>query len=236
MLLTFFGVASISAWEVKYGKANVAYRHSPSFKSDESALTTWFRLAEIDAEGQRCAEYSESGFKQALKRVRQLTSAPVIQALKDTRELCNDAGVALSLVKPLPKVRLSGAAWWLSPRRPVLALSARHKSDDHLWFSLFHEAAHLHLHSKKDVFVDGTKGNGDSIEDEANAWAADFLVPRIAWQRFVAVGDYRAPSVRRFAEEQGVAPGIVVGSLQHGGFLPWNRLNGLKVRLRWASD
>ena len=235
-LLTFFGVASISAWQVKYGKANVAYRHSPSFESDESALATWIRLAELDAERQRCADYSESVFKQALEHVRRLTSAPAIPALEDTRSLLNDAGVALSLVKPLPKMRLSGAAWWLAPRRPVIALSARHKSDDHLWFSLFHEAAHLLLHSKKNVFVDGTNGNGDDIENEANAWAAESFVPHDAWNRFVVVGDYRASNVRQFAHEQGIAPGIVVGRLQHEGLLSWNRLNGLKVRLQWADS
>ena len=177
MLLSFFGVASIAAWQVKYGKANVAYRHSPSSRSDESSLATWLRLAEIDADGQKCAEYSDSGFKQALKRVRQLTTAPVIPALRETQVLCNNAGVALSLVKPLPRMRLSGAAWWLSPRRPIIAMSARYKSDDHLWFSLFHEAAHLLLHSKRNVFVDGAYGGGDGIEEEANAWAADFLRP-----------------------------------------------------------
>ena len=236
MLLSFFGVATISAWQVKYGKANAAYRQSPSFKSDESSLATWLRLAEIDADGQSCAEYRDSGFRQALKRVRQLTSAPVIPALRETRILCNEAGVALSLVKPLPKMRLSGAAWWLSPRRPVIALSARHKSDDHLWFSLFREAAHLLLHSKKDVFVDGINGNGDDVEDEANAWAADFLVPRIGWHRFVTAGDFRAASVQRFAEEQGIAPGIVVGRLQIEGVLPWNRPKDLRIRLRWTND
>ena len=235
-LLTFFGVASISAWQVKYGKANIAYRHSPSFKSDESVLATWLRLAELDAERQRCTEYSESGFKQALEHVRRLTSAPVVQALEDTRSLLNDAGVALSLVKPLPKMRVSGAAWWLSPRRPVIALSARHKSDDHLWFSLFHEAAHLLLHSKKNVFVDGTDRNGDELENEANAWAAKSLLPLDAWNRFVVAGDYRAPTVRQFAQEQGIAPGVVVGKLQHERLLSWNRLNGLKVRLRWADS
>ena len=234
-LLTFFGVASISAWQVKYGKANVAYRHSPSFTSDESALATWLRLAELDAERQRRTHYSESAFKKALEHVRRLTSAPVIQALKDTRSHLNDAGVALSLVRPLPKLRLSGAAWWLSPRQPVIALSARHKSDDHLWFSLFHEAAHLLLHSKKNVFVDGTNGNGDELENEANAWAAECLVPHDAWNRFVVAGDYRAPSVRQFAQEQGIAAGIVVGRLQHEWLLSWNRLNGLKVRLRWTN-
>ena len=148
---------------------------------------------------------------------------------------CNNAGVALSLVKPLPRMRLSGAAWWLSPRRPIIATSARHKSDDHLWFRLFHEAAHLLLHSKRNVFVDGANGDGDGIEEEANAWAADFLVPRMAWRSLVATDDYTAANVRKFAKEQGIAPGIVVGRLQHGELLPWNRLNDLKVPLGWAG-
>ena len=38
-----------------------------------------------------------------------------------------------------------------------------------------------------------------------------------------------------FADEQGIAPGIVVGRLQHEGHLPWRELNGLKVRLQWKE-
>ena len=235
-LLSFFGVASTRAWQIRYGTANVAYRHSPSFQSDESALAAWLRLAELDAETQTCADYGESEFKGALGRIRQLTRAPVGRAIEETLRLCNGAGVAVTLVKPLPGIALSGAAWWLSPRRPIIALSARHKTDDHLWFSLFHEAAHILLHSKKNVFVDGTGGGEDGVETEANEWAADFLVSRSARRRFIAAGMYGAADIRRFAEEQGIAPGIVVGSLQHAGLLPWNRLNGLKVRLRWADD
>lgn len=192
--------------------------------------------AELDAADQPRAHYSESGFKDALKQVRRLTRAPVPGSIQEARRLCNGAGVALSLVEPLSKTRLSGAAWWLSARHPIIALSARHKTDDHLWFSLFHEAAHLLLHSKKNVFVDGTDGNGDGLENEANVWAAESLVPRDAWHRFVAAGDYREPNVRRFAQAQGIAPGIVVGRLQHERLLSWSRLNGLKVRLRWADS
>ena len=40
-------------------------------------------------------------------------------------------------------------------------------------------------------------------------------------------------SVQEFATQQGIAPGIVVGRLQHEGRIPWNRLNKLKVRLKW---
>ena len=236
-LLSFFGVASVPAWQARYGAANVAYRQSSSFRSDEFVLATWRRLVEVEAEGQHCTDYRKSSFRSALSEVRRLTRAPVRDALEHARTLCNDTGVVLALIKPLPKMHLSGAAWWLSPRRPVIALSARHKTDDHLWFSLFHEAAHILLHNKKKVFVDGADGDGDEVEAEANAWAADFLAPRSAWQRFASAGVFRAADIRRFAEEQGIAPGLVVGRLQHEGLLPWSsRLNSLKRRLPWTDD
>ena len=234
-LLSFFGVASIRAWQTKYNTAHIAYRHSPSFKSDEPALTTWLRLAEINALGQRCADYDESGFKRALKRIRDLTRMPVEEALTEARELCNSVGVALALVEPLPKMRLSGAAWWLSSRRPIIALSVRHKTDDHLWFSLFHESAHILHHGKKRVFVDEITANGEDFEAEADTWAADFLVPRSAWREFVKASAYNEKEVRLFAEQQGVAPGIVVARLQHEKRLRWNRLNDLKVRFQWSQ-
>ena len=235
-LMVFFRVASIEAWHVKYGTANIAYRHSPSFESEECSLATWLRIAEIDAEEQKCKAYDRSAFKTALRRIRRLTRESFDEALKETHRLCNNAGVALSLVEPLPKARLSGAAWWLSPRKPIIALSARHKTDDHLWFSLFHEAAHILLHSKKDVFVDEADTGGADLETEANEWASHFLVPRSDWRQFVDEGEYTSLEIRHFADEQGIAPGIVVGRLQHEGYLPWSRLNKLKVRLEWVEN
>lgn len=238
-LLSFFGVASTEVWKTRYKEFAVDFRHSPSFESDQFALATWLRLAEMEAETQTIEEYDRSAFMKALKSVRQLTQVEIPQAaLEDARKLCNNAGVALVWVKPLPKARLSGAAWWLSPRKPVIALSARHKSDDHLWFSLFHEAAHIMLHSKKGVFVDGANGDSESDETEANEWAARFLLPQSAWKRFLATGKYRSEdAIRAFAAEQEIAPGIVVGRLQHENLLPWGSpLNRLKVRLQWTED
>jgi len=235
-LLSFFRVGSVDAWNLKYGLANVAYRHSPRFKSDETALATWLRLGEIEAEGQECADYSENRFKRTLKDIRELACVPIEQALPRSRQLCNQSGVALAVVKPLPKTALSGAARWQTPRKAVIQLSARHKSDDHLWFSFFHEAAHILLHSKKSVFVDEVNAGDADLEAEANDWAANILVPRSAWERFVQSSPRSEPAVRAFAVEQGISPGIVVGMLQHQRLLPWTHLNGLKVRLTWKDE
>lgn len=235
-LLSFFGVASLNAWKTKYENVNIAFRHSPSYESDRAALTAWLRLTEIDARDQHCDSYNVARFKKALARVRRLTGTPVQEALKHTRELFNRAGVALSLVKPLPKTRVSGAAWWVSPGRPVVALSARHKTDDHLWFSLFHEAAHIILHGKKIVYVDGSNGGSDEIETEANNWASDFLIPSAAWSGFVDNGSFNSKDVRSFAAELNIAPGIVVGRLQYTNQIAWSRLNRLKTRLDWSDE
>ncbi len=170
-LLAFFGVATVDAWQGKFGSANVAYRHSPSFKSSEEALATWLRLGEIAAERQECAVCNEALFRSALREIRGLTREPAGVFFPEMRRLCNEAGVALVAIKSLPGTALSGAARWLSPRKALIQLSLRHMSDDHLWFSFFHEAAHLLLHSKKSIFVEGNGGDTTDLEDEANAWA-----------------------------------------------------------------
>lgn len=234
-LLAFFRVGSIAAWNARYGLANVAYRHSPSFKSNEAALATWLRLGEMKAEGQDCAEYSESRFKRAVRGIRGLTRKPIVEALEQTARLCNEAGVALVMIRPLPKTALSGAAWWPSPGKAVIQLTGRYKSDDHLWFTFFHEAAHILLHSKKGIFVDEAHGDDAELEAEANEWASNVLIPRRAWQQLVNARPRNAHVVRAFAEAQGIAPGIVVGMLQHKGVIPWAHLNGLKVRLAWRT-
>ena len=237
-LLAFFGVGSVNAWHVKYERMNVAYRHSPNFQSDKPALATWLRLGEIEAEQQKCSDYNDAQFKQALREIRRLTQTPIVRALETAQQLCNDAGVVLVLVKPFQKITLSGAAWWLASRKAAIALSARHKTDDHLWFSLFHEAAHVLLHSKKKIFIDWTTASEKTadIETEADEWASDFLVPRPHWTGFMTTASYSESSIRRFAKEQEIAPGIIVGRLQHEKLLSWQTpLNKLKVRLKWKA-
>ena len=236
-ILSFFGVGSVKAWMDKFGSASVAYRHSPSFSSDEVALATWLRLGEIAAEKQECTDYREVEFKKSLVEIRGLTREPIEESGSKTQHLCNQSGVALVFVKPLPDTALSGAARWLTPRKALIQLSLRHKSDDQLWFSFFHEAAHIILHSKKGVFIDGRNGGDDKTEVEANDWASRILVPQSDWEHFVDTPPRGNQDVLAFANRQGIAPGIVVGRLQHEGLLAWNStMNRLKQRYKWGDD
>lgn len=245
-LLAFFNVASVEAWNARHLTEQAAYRHSPSFRSKPEALATWLRLGELEAEKQDCPDYNRKAFVASLQEIRSFTVMNPEAALAEAQRGCNDAGVALARVEALPRAAVSGAAWWLSPKKPVIALSLRHRTDDHLWFSFFHEAAHILLHSKKQVFVEGdrhrTAGEMSGAQDpqqdqeaEANRWAADFLAPPKSWRRFVAKFRGTKAEVREFGEELTVAPGIIVGRLQHEGHLPHSHLNGLKIKVSPSS-
>lgn len=246
-LLGFFNVASVKAWKATHLTEQAAYRHSPSFKSKPEALATWLRLGELGAENQDCAQYNRKNFLAALREIRHFTAKGPQEALREARRLCNEAGVALVLVEPLPGTALSGATWWLAPTKPVVALSLRHRTDDHLWFSFFHEAAHILLHSKMRIFVDGgsrlrpassshSTGSHEEQEEQADTWAANFLIPPQAWVQFVAAFRGRKAEVSAFAEHHSIAPGIIVGRLQYEGHLPHSHLNGLKVKLSASAS
>ena len=238
-LLGFFGVGTLDAWNDKYESMKVAYRHSPSFKSSQESLAAWLRLGELEARGAECPEYVEAQFRSALQKIHRITPVPMDIALPKARALCNEAGVVLAYVSPLPRAPLSGAAYWLSSKKAVIQLSGRHKTNDHFWFSFFHEAAHLLLHSRNSIFVDNMKvseTDEDEVDEgEANEWAAEFLIPRNDWRGFVQAAMFEAGDVRNFATEQGIAPGIVVGRLQHKKLISGGYLNELKENLRESS-
>ena len=237
-LLTFFGAGSVASCRERFAElAAVAYRHSPSFQSVEEPLLVWLRFGELAADRMTCADYDRARFIDALREIRALTTRSISEFLPEVERLCAGAGVAFAVVKPLKGIALSGASRWLSPRRALIQQSMRHMADDHFWFTFFHEAAHLLLHSRKPVFVDG--GGGGSAkpeeEEEANAWAANFLVPQARMDAFAARFDGSARAIAEFSASIGIAPGIVVGQLQKRGIVPFSRHNDLKERYRWSE-
>ena len=235
-VLSLFGVASVDAWRGRQMGMSVAYRHSPSFKSNDEALSTWLRLGELEADQINCPSYNRTRFRNSLLRIRELTATQSTEGLLKAQRLCQEAGVVLAVVKLLPKTALSGATRWITPRKALIQLSARHMGDDHLWFSFFHEAAHIMLHSKRAVFIE-SKGKFTEADVEANRWATEFLIPPGDWEQFRMTSRFTEEIINSFADEQGIAPGIIVGRLQHEGLVPWQSgLNSMKVRLEWSND
>lgn len=239
--LRYFGVSSVGSWNREYRELlrPIAFRTSKTFESKPGAVAAWLRQGELMASRIRCRPWDKQRFSELLPQLRPLTR------IKDPRTFlpqltadCAECGVAVAVVKAPEGCKASGACRFLSPSRPLLLLSGRHKSDDHLWFTFFHEAAHLILHSTDYISVDDSENGGQATtkeELEANEFAANLLVPpehREAMLRLKS--DKRA--VIRFAYDIGVSRGVVVGQLQHHDRIPRNHLNDLKQFYEWSDD
>jgi Zn-dependent peptidase ImmA (M78 family) len=146
-------------------------------------------------------------------------------------ELCAAAGVAAVFVRELPGTHISGAAYWLSNEKAIIMLSLRHKTDDHFWFTFYHEAGHILSQDKKGIIVDAKDFYGNEHDDEANIFAADFLIPPKEYDQFILANPrIDEKLISQFAARLGIAPGIVVGRLQKEGRLQFSWHNGLKRR------
>ncbi len=92
------------------------------------------------------------------------------------------------------------------------------------------------LHSKKDIFIDEENRNINiyekkSYEEEADDFASRTLIPRDTYSEFIEKSDFSKHSIINFAKTIEVSPCIVVGRLQHDGFVKYSEFSELRPRL-----
>ena len=236
-LLRFFGIASPLQWNAVSNDLSLAFRRSVAYKAEPEIISAWLRKGEIEAQSIDCEPFDAESFRNALNEIRSLTSESPEVFQTRIIELCANAGVAVVFIHELRKLRTNGATRWLNPSKALMQLSLLYKTDDHLWFTFFHEAGHILLHGKRDIFLEENSFSNTTKEDEANRFAADWLIPPREYKKFYPRGNYFSKAeIREFANRVGIAPGIVVGRLQHDGRIPMKNCNDLKRKLVWASD
>jgi HTH-type transcriptional regulator/antitoxin HigA len=233
-VLQFFGVASPDALSQIGKEKCLAFRQSAAHEVDHYALLAWLRIGELEAQKIRCATYDPKRFRQALQTVRGLCNTPVPDAAPQMLRGCADSGVALVFVPEISGCRAWGVTQWISPEKAILQLSLRGKTDDQFWFTFFHEAAHILLHPKKDIYVE-MNNQQDEREQEAHTFARDILIPPQDWKRVAAAKPRSAAQIKTWAVRLGIPAGVLVGRLQHERMLPWTHLNALKVKLLFAA-
>jgi addiction module HigA family antidote len=246
-LLRFFGVASPSQWEDISGRMVANFRQSRTFASQLEAVSCWLRQGELLASRLSLGTYEKDAFCERLvSSIRSLSREAPEVFQRELPALCAKVGVAVVFVPELPKARVSGATRWLSPDHALVQLSLRYKTDDQLWFTFFHEAGHIICHGKREIFLESPDAvDAGEEENEADEFAASTLIPHDALNSFlIGLPADRYPSKTKiilFAREIGIAPGIVVGRLQHDRLptdnpIPFSHYNDLKRHLRWATD
>lgn len=182
-------------------------------KTDLGALEAWCSAVLIKAEGEPIPN------KRSNKPLGKRTARELAQlsAYEDgplrAAEFLRSVGVLLITMEHLPGTFLDGAAICRGDKTPVIALTLRHDRIDNFWFTLLHEFAHvcLHLNSSTQVIIDDLDVNSpDGIEQEADEFARDALIPRRFW-REKANEDLLTDELIEIAKDAGVHPAIVAG-------------------------
>ena len=215
--------------------AQVRFRTSSAHATNPAAVAAWLRQGVRAARRVTCAPWKPERLRAALPDIRALVRikkpATFFPRLV---EIGRASGVAIVFVRTPNGCRASGATHFESPDKAVLQLSFRYRSDDHFWFTVFHEIGHLLLHPTSPLFLEGQDYEVTEEESEANRFAADVLIPAEFEGDIESIPlDFRVYA--RLAKRIGISTGVLVGQMQNRGFLKHNQMNSLKERYNWAD-
>ena len=234
-LRRFFGVASLHNLPGVHAYAP-AFRQSAKANVSRESLVAWLCGGTLEAKKIDTEPFDRRNARAALQLLRHLTREGPKVFLPKLRHYLAEAGIAFVLIPHFPKTYTNGATFWVTPSKAVLVMTIRGSWADIFWFSLFHELGHILLHDKRHTFLED--GLDDlrwrKQEEEADEFAQKTLVPPAPWRSFVKAGIFSATHIASFANEIDIAPGIVVGRLQHNGLLP-RKDHIHRTRFKWAG-
>lgn len=180
------------------------------------------------------SEYDPNKLYSFIPEIRSMTTQYPDVFLPRLKEIAADCGIAFVLLPHLKNCGINGAVKWITDKKVVLALNDRRHYADTFWFSLFHELKHIFQHKTKELIVSLEKKELEtldaSLEEEADCFARDELIPPKDFSEFVNIGNFSVPAIIQFAEKIGIDKGIVVGRLQKEGHIDFHELNELKTK------
>jgi HTH-type transcriptional regulator/antitoxin HigA len=234
--LTFFNVATLKAWDARYGQicSDTLFRKSDAFNFDDAAILMWLRSGEIGADLVDTRTWNAESLQDRLSEIRKLSKVkdPGL-FLPKLKTLCAEAGVAVVAKRAPRGCPASGASRMVAPDKAMILLSFRGLSDDKFWFTVFHEIGHLVLHTAR-TFVDAEMDGRslDVAEREANDFASRCIVPDRHVEEFEQLESAKDP-ILRFSVKAGISAGLTVGQMQHRDMIRPDQLNFLKRHWKW---
>jgi HTH-type transcriptional regulator/antitoxin HigA len=231
-LCRFFGVDCLE----EAPRLEASARQPLSAEGFTAAQRAWlFRAAQLAAAAP-ARPFEPERFEAGLAALRALAGAA--ENVPQVPGALAELGVRFVVVEPLPRTRLDGAAFWLAPDRPAIALSLRYDRIDWFWHTLAHELSHVRHGDKRSLDAnlvgESRVEPADDVEARAEREGAAFLIPPERLRSFILRTRpfYAKEKLLGFARRQGVHPGIVSGQLQHLKELGWDAHRDLLVKVR----
>lgn len=236
-MLKILQISNFEQFDEVYSSFNVDFMEDGG---ETEAIAIWLNLAreEVEIQNKDLTDkiYEEQKLIENLDKFKLLAlNTDYKKSLQSVRKLLNRYGIYLVFYDALENSKVRGALTTYK-NNPVIYLTGRFKTHDHIWFALIHEIGHLikHYTPNEPIITFESeleaKADTDIKEEEANEFARNFFINKFDFKEFVQTEDFNEQSVYTFAESQNVLPGIVVARLQHDGYISFEKLNYLKNR------
>ena len=136
------------------------------------------------------------------------------------REKLLNCGIYFVIERHLQNTYLDGAAIrHPEDGSPIVAITVRHDRLDNFWFVLFHELAHILLHfdviETEDFFDDLDVHDMDKVEQEADEFALEHLLPEKFWNNCLSRFSLDVDTLREEASQFNVHTSIVAGRIRY---------------------
>ena len=151
--------------------------------------------------------YNKKKFEQVIQKILSFTCQQdnLVELLQ--KEFLQ-AGVILVALPNLKNSGINGATKKIG-NNVMLMVNDRRGYADTFWFSLYHEIGHIMNGDYQITFKEKNE-----VENNADSYAENMLVPEIEFKRFIEENKFDEKSIRSFAEKIDRDPGIVLGRLQ----------------------
>lgn len=223
-LLAFFSISSHTAWEDYYLKQQlkVAFRISLAHTKEPYAISAWLRKGELQAAELSANPYNEKAFKNALPELKRIMAEHPHNFFSQLQDICLNVGVKVVHTPCVKKAPINGSTRWLNDT-PLIQLSGRYKRNDIFWFTFFHEAGHILLHGKKDIFLEDIDYSeiDKKKEVEADNFAVKWTLTREEQAEILQQSSITEEGIIEFAKKFITHPAIIIGRLQRDKVIPY---------------
>lgn len=216
----------------------VNYRTGVKQATEKNIINSraWVQTAINVGKKNKTADFNKEKLNSYIDEIRNMTVLEPDVFLPRLQNIFSDCGVSFVLLPHLSSCGINGAVKWLNNKKVILAVNDRRSYADTFWFSLFHEIKHVLQHKTNKLIVSLDEKELETydyrLEQEADIFARDTLIPPEKYEDFVSCNLFSETSIKTFASDINIHPGIVVGRLQSDKIIDYTKFHKLKQKYK----
>lgn len=226
-MLKLLQISAFSQFDSAYNELKMDFMEDGG---EKEAIAIWINMCreEIEVQNSNVVLYKEQVLKDNLSKFKVIAlNGDMSRSIASCRKLCNRLGINLVVLKAITNSKVRGALTTYK-NNPTIYLSGRFKTHDNIWFAFMHEIGHLLLHYNSKETIISYEDESLGKEEEANEFARNFFIDKEKYNDYIKLNCFSEKSIRDFAKQEKITPGIVVARLQHDKIINYEKFNYLK--------